>query len=570
MGLEGQQLGHYRVRSLMNRGGMGEIYLADDTHLPRQVAIKVIQSEPSAYPNSQATQEASRLFDREMRLISSLDHPSILQLLDYGNETILGKPTTYMVIPYRPEGSLIDWLRRRGSNEPLPATDVAALIRQAADALQHAHDRNILHMDVKPSNFLIRERRETPNRPDLLLADFGISKGAEGTRSTTARGTLAYMATEQWNGNPSPASDQYSLATMAYELLTGRVPFQGNEAQVMYQHMQVTPTPPSTVNIRVPRALDAVILRALAKNPQSRYPSVLAFADAFQQAASLPNNLTPPPPPPNPWPTPQPQPVQPWPASQSQPINPWPAPQPTLQTKPHTNRILLTIVVLAVVLLGGISLLLATLPKTGSGSVNNTTQPQNTPTPTDTPIPTPSPTSSATLVLDDPMTSNKNNWAEDSNCSFNSDGTYHVVQQKTNFLFHCEATSTNFSNFGYQVDMDILSGDAGGIVFCYNNTLPSYYFFRVTTNGEYGLYRYSKDHFDNLINNTASSAIKTGINQTNVIGAVDIDGSIVLYINHTKVNTYSDSQLTSGEIGVVADNIRNSTEVSFSNVKVWK
>jgi serine/threonine protein kinase len=566
MGIEGQQLGHYHVRSLINRGGMGEIYLADDTHLPRQVAIKVVQSEPSAYPNAQATHEASRLFDREMRLISSLDHPSILQLLDYGNETILGKPTTYMVMPYRHEGSLIDWLRRRGSAEPLPATDVAALIRQAADALQHAHDRNILHMDVKPSNFLVRERRETPNRPDLLLADFGISKGAEGTKSTTARGTLAYMSTEQWNGNPSPASDQYSLAIMACELLAGRVPFLGNEVQVMYQHMQATPTPPSTVNPRVPRALDAVILRALAKNPQSRYPSVRAFADAFQQAASIPNNLTPPPPPPNPWP-PQPQP---------QPINPWPVPQPAPQPKPNNNRTLLTVLVIAVVLIGGVGLLFAVLPKTGGGSIGNATpttqptQPQNTPAPTNTPVATPSPTSSATLVLDDPMTSNKNNWAENSNCSFNADGTYHVVQQKANFLFHCEATSTNFSNFGYQVDMNILSGDGGGIVFCYDNTLPSYYFFRITTNGEYGLFRFSKDHFDNLINNTASSAIKTGINQTNVIGVVDSGGSIVLYINGTKVNTYNDSQLPSGEIGVVADNIGNSTEVSFSNVKVWK
>lgn len=550
MGLEGQQLGHYRVRNLINRGGMGEIYLADDAHLPRQVAIKVIQSEPSAYPNPQALQETSRLFDREMRLISSLDHPAILQLLDYGNEPILGKPTTYMVMPYRHEGSLIDWLRRRGNTDPLPATDVAYLIRQAADALQHAHDRNILHMDVKPSNFLVRERRETPNRPDLLLADFGISKSAEGTKSTTARGTLAYMSTEQWNGNPSPASDQYSLAIMAYELLTGRVPFQGNEAQVMYQHMQVTPTPPSTVNPRVPRALDAVILRALAKNPQSRYPSVRGFADAFQQAASIPNNLTPPPPPPNPWP---PQPVFP------------PTPQPPRRTN-MTGRILLSVLAIIVVLGGGIYLLTALLPKP-PGPI---AQPTATPLPT--PLPTPSPTPSTKLVLDNTMATSTSGWdVKGTFCSFDStDNTYHIAQTQSGDLTRCLDRSATFNNFTYQLDINILSGDAGGIIFCSDNALLHYYYFRISTSGNYSLFLYNSTRYTTFISDKVSAAIKTGNNQMNVLKVVDASGSITLYINDTQVDTYNNSQLPSGEIGAIAEDFTSPTVASISNVKVWQ
>src|SRR5947207_8151272 len=149
------------------------------------------------------------------------------------------------------------------------------MLIQAAEALQHAHDHHIIHQDVKPSNFLIRENPNDPNHPDLLLMDFGVARltNATATSSQLVRGTPAFMSPEQWESKPVPASDQYALAVMAYQLLTGRAPFEGNLGQVMHRHMMVPPQPPSIYNPQLSPAIDPVILRALAKKPEERFPS---------------------------------------------------------------------------------------------------------------------------------------------------------------------------------------------------------------------------------------------------------------------------------------------------------
>ncbi len=229
MPLEGMQIGRYRFIRVLGSGGMGEVYLAEDARIGQQVAIKVIRAEASPYPDENATKEATRLFQREAMAIAKLDHPHILPLFDYGEGNINGAILTYLVMPFRQEGSLVDWLRRRGGVGLLSPQDVAHIVGQTADALQHAHDHQIIHQDVKPSNLLIRERKDAPNRPEVLLADFGIAKSATATASTSQviRGTPTYMAPEQWEAHPVSASDQYALAIMTYELLTGRLPFQG-------------------------------------------------------------------------------------------------------------------------------------------------------------------------------------------------------------------------------------------------------------------------------------------------------------------------------------------------------
>jgi WD40 repeat protein len=285
MSLEGHQLGRYRLQHLLGSGGMGEVYLATDASLNRQVAIKVIRAEAASYSETQAAKEAARLFQRELRAIAALDHPHILPLFDSGEESAGRTTLIYMVMPYRQEGSLADWLHQRGS-DLLSPQDIVYLVEQAASALQHAHSQQIIHQDVKPSNFLIRSREKRPDRPDLLLADFGVAKfiSATAEMSQASRGTPTYMAPEQWEGCPVPATDQYALAVMAYELLTRRPPFQGGMAQLMYQHFHVQPQPPSTSHPRLPQALDVVLLRALAKDPEERFSSVSAFAGAFEQA----------------------------------------------------------------------------------------------------------------------------------------------------------------------------------------------------------------------------------------------------------------------------------------------
>ncbi len=192
MTLEGQQLDRYHIVRLIGSGGMGDVYLAQDPHIGQQVAIKVIRMETGL--DTEKLNETARLFQREARAIVALDHPHILSLFDYGEELVGDSKVVYLVMPYRPEGSLTQWLRGRSQKGLLTPQDVVYMIRQAAEALQHAHDRQIIHQDVKPSNFLLRERKETPTRPDLLLADFSIARLNDATSniSQSVRHTNLY------------------------------------------------------------------------------------------------------------------------------------------------------------------------------------------------------------------------------------------------------------------------------------------------------------------------------------------------------------------------------------------
>src|SRR6266849_9577979 len=289
MRLEGQRINRYNLLQMIGSGGMGEVYLAEDPRVGQQVAIKVVRDEVTLYP--EASRETDTLFLREVKAIAKLDHPNILPLFDYGEHLIGAMKITYIVMPFRPEGSLGVWVRQRGGVGGISLQQIAYLLYQAAAALQHAHDHQIIHQDVKPSNFLLRIRKENPNYPDLLLADFGIAKfySATSNASATIRGTPAYMAPEQWRGMPVFATDQYALAVMAYQLLVGRPPFHGGLEQIMYMHIHVQPPLPSSFDLgirtRISPAIDTVLMRALEKHAADRFPSVSAFADAFQQAS---------------------------------------------------------------------------------------------------------------------------------------------------------------------------------------------------------------------------------------------------------------------------------------------
>ena len=288
MSLVGQQLGHYRTLRLIGSGGMGEVYLAEDSRLHRQVAVKVIKVE-AAQDGSEAAASTLRLFLREATAIALLDHPNILPLYDYGEAVIDGTHYAYLIVPYRAEGSLTTWLRKRAAvqqTQQLTPRQVTHIIQQAAAALQYAHEHQVIHQDVKPANFLIRSKLEADAYPDLLLADFGIARlgSATSSASLNVRGTPTYMAPEQWASRPVAASDQYALAVMTYELLTGSPPFQGAPMSMMYAHLQEPPRPPREFNPLLPPTVDSVLLCALAKKPEERFPSVAAFAQALQTA----------------------------------------------------------------------------------------------------------------------------------------------------------------------------------------------------------------------------------------------------------------------------------------------
>ncbi|MBX5450308.1 protein kinase domain-containing protein [Thermogemmatispora sp.] len=287
---EGTQLaqGRYRLVRSLGSGSLGEVYLADDLHMRRRVAIKIITAEATTCLDATAASQARRYIERELRAIARLDHPHILDLYDYGEELWQRLLLLYMVMPYRPEGSLAGWLRLRSQFGPLSPQEVSDLISQAADALQHAHDQQIIHRNVKPSNLLIQLHPRQPRRLHLLLSDFSIARIAEASLTTgqIIRGTPTYMAPEQWEGQPTCATDQYALAIMAYEMLTGQPPFRGGPGPLMYQHLQKMPPPPSSQNPALPPAIDRVLLQALAKRPEERFGSVAAFASALAEAVT--------------------------------------------------------------------------------------------------------------------------------------------------------------------------------------------------------------------------------------------------------------------------------------------
>ncbi|MBV9707252.1 MAG: protein kinase [Chloroflexi bacterium] len=292
--LEGIQLGRYRLLRVIGSGGMADVYHAEDTTMARYVAMKVVRTEYTPLQDGKKQADVARLFQREMLAITRLNHRHILPLYDFGEQRVNDFTLAYMVMPFLTEGSLADWLKRHNGACLLAPQEVAVVMQQAAEALQYAHENGLIHQDVKPSNFLVRNQARTARDLDLLLADFGIVRftTATATSSQSVRGTPAYMAPEQWEGRPVPATDQYALAIMAYQLLTGNTPFQGRLEQVMHQHLMVQPKPPSTGDARLTPALDAVILLALEKKPADRFPTILGFARAFQQALQPSNQLS--------------------------------------------------------------------------------------------------------------------------------------------------------------------------------------------------------------------------------------------------------------------------------------
>jgi serine/threonine protein kinase len=285
-GLEGQILGGCRIIRRLGAGGMGQVYLAEQIRLKREVALKVVRpprSRGSDEGGGGALADAPERFKLEARAIAALEHPNILQVHEFGAENDL----MYLVMPYMPDGSLFDAMRPGGSKRrltlPIEPAKAAPIIFQAASALEYAHRHNIIHRDVKPENFLVRYDRD--GKMELFLADFGLVKEYHpgSNTNTLAVGTADYVAPEQIEGHPVPASDQYALAVMTYELLVGRLPFTGAVAEVALKHLRETPPPPRSLNPAIPEEIEQVILRALRKKPQDRWPSVMEYARAYSE-----------------------------------------------------------------------------------------------------------------------------------------------------------------------------------------------------------------------------------------------------------------------------------------------
>lgn len=281
--LTGKTLGAYRVVSPIGRGGMAEVYKGYQPTLDRYVALKILAPHLASDP------AFLERFQREATTVARLRHPSIVQVYDFGATDSL----TYMVMEYIPGPTLKERLHGLAEDQPLPLQEVLAIARGVADALDYAHDRGLIHRDVKPANILLRENgyenysSSSGREPYAVLTDFGVVKMLEGIQFTatgTTLGTPDYMSPEQGRGiEISPASDVYSLAVVVFEMLVGKLPFTADTpVAVLLKHMTDEPPLPHSLKPDLPAGVDRVMLRALAKDPEERYPSAGKFVSSLE------------------------------------------------------------------------------------------------------------------------------------------------------------------------------------------------------------------------------------------------------------------------------------------------
>ena len=277
--ITGQNLGRYHIVEPLGQGGMASVFKAYDTSLERYVAVKIIRTDLG----DDLDRAFLLRFQREAKALAQLDHPYILKVLDYGEQD--GVP--YLVMPFVPAGTL-----KQKMGRPMPYHEAAGLLAPIARALEYAHQQKIIHRDVKPANILV-DQVGTP-----LLSDFGIAKmltssDAQLTATGVGIGTPDYMAPEQWMGQADPRTDIYSLGVVFYEMLTGHRPFTADTpAAVLLKHLNDPLPRPKTFIPDLPEAIEQVLFKALAKEPESRFRDMGEFALALEKIAhSEPTSL---------------------------------------------------------------------------------------------------------------------------------------------------------------------------------------------------------------------------------------------------------------------------------------
>ena len=284
--LLGHALGTCTLQSLLGRGGMGAVYLAQQSRPRRAVAVKVLM--PGLLLETRVRTEFLARFRREADAIAALDHINIIPIYEYGEEDELA----YLVMPHITGGTLREVLEKRGR---LSLSETLSIIEQAAAALDYAHAQGIIHRDLKPSNILFHADGR------VVLADFGLAKilhettdaDHEVTSGLTSAGAIIgtpeYFSPEQSTGNPvDKRTDVYSLGIVLYQMLSGHVPFTGPTAvSIAVKHTIEEPPSLSKLNPTIPHSVEAVVMKAIAKKPHQRYDSAGELARALRAAAPV-------------------------------------------------------------------------------------------------------------------------------------------------------------------------------------------------------------------------------------------------------------------------------------------
>jgi tRNA A-37 threonylcarbamoyl transferase component Bud32 len=267
--------GRYLVERLLGSGGMAQVYLTHDEVLDRHVALKILRDQYAE------DEEFIQRFRREARSAASLSHPNIVSIYDQGRSE---DGAYYIAFEYVPGGTLKERIRREGVLESAVAVRVAL---QITNALSEAHEKGVIHRDIKPQNLLVTQKG------DVKVTDFGIARAAASISSVATGtgavlGTAAYMSPEQARGDPvGPQSDLYSLGVVLYEMLTGTLPYEAESPIALaMMHINEPPRSPRQVNPEVPEPLNALTLKLLAKDPEDRYPSAPALANDLDRVRS--------------------------------------------------------------------------------------------------------------------------------------------------------------------------------------------------------------------------------------------------------------------------------------------
>ncbi|WP_296180208.1 Stk1 family PASTA domain-containing Ser/Thr kinase [uncultured Mobiluncus sp.] len=261
--------GRYEISQLIGRGGMAEVHIGNDTRLNRIVAIKILRQDLARDPVFQAR------FRREAQSAANLNHPSIVAVYDTGEETITASDGTEVKVPYivmeYVEGHTVRELLTDGN--PVPLEEAVEIVSGVLDALEYAHHQNLVHRDIKPGNVMITTTGK------IKVMDFGIARALSDSQATMTQtdavvGTAQYLSPEQARGEQVDArSDLYSAGCLLFELLTGQPPFKGDSAvAVAFQHVSQLPPLPSSIAPDIPESLDRVVMKALAKDRDERYP----------------------------------------------------------------------------------------------------------------------------------------------------------------------------------------------------------------------------------------------------------------------------------------------------------
>ena len=260
-------IGKYHISEEISSGAFGRVYRGEDTSRQNYpVAIKFMH----ASHHVSAVERSS--FLQEAQLLTMLRHPQIVPVLDVGIEN----DVPYLVMEYAPNGSLHDRLKQLAPR-PIRMVEALRIISQIGTALQYAHQQNVIHRDLKPANILFNAQ------DNALLADFGIATMlASSLKSGTVAGTPYYMAPEQFRGTISKESDQYALGCIAYQIMTGRLPFEAPDFFALgYKHMSETPLSPTQLNLLIPYSVEQAIKKAMAKERIERFPDVISFVNAL-------------------------------------------------------------------------------------------------------------------------------------------------------------------------------------------------------------------------------------------------------------------------------------------------